>query len=128
MMLHRNTSQCTLAVSNLFFSLSQRQSGEPVRRPSILVIIVPQCSGNTRIKSEKKTKKQGSEVFWVITSSFCIAVQEGGGAFFSVSPFFIYIYFVLAGSIASCPWKAYSAHSADKGLQGGNREEIVQKV
>ncbi|KAF3858191.1 hypothetical protein F7725_011392, partial [Dissostichus mawsoni] len=32
------------------------------------------------------------------------------------------------GSIASCPWKAHSAHSADKGLRGGNREEIVQKV
>lgn len=77
-------------------------------------------------------KKQGGEVFWVITPSFCIAAQEGGGAFLSLSLllfllFFLFLFF-LAGSIASCPWKAHSAHSADKGLQGGNREEIVQKV
>lgn len=45
----------------------------------------------------------------------------------SLSLLFSFFFFVLAGFIA-CPRKAYSAHSADKGLQGGNREEIVQKV
>lgn len=96
--------------------------------PSIPVVMVAQCSGNSGIKSEKN---KAVRVFWVITLSFCVAVQERGGTFPSPSPALspLFQFFsVLAGSIASCPQKAYSAHSADKGLQGGNRKEIVQKV
>lgn len=113
-----------------FFSpFSQRQSGELLHGPSILVVMVALCSGNSRIK-----KKKISEVFWVINPSFYIAVQEKKGTFLSLSlPFspalcLFSLFSVLAGSRASCPWKAYSAHSVDKGLKGGNRKEIVQNV
>ena len=61
--------------------------------PSIPVVIVAQCSGNSGIKSEKK-KVKGSEVFWVITSSLCIAVQEGGGAFLSSLSLLYFIFFL----------------------------------
>lgn len=73
---------------------------------------------------DKKVKKYGGEVFWIITPSFCVAMQSKREELFF---FFFLSLFVLAGFIA-CPWKAYSAHSTDRGLQGGNREEIVQKA
>ena len=42
----------------MFFLLGLRQSWEPMCGPSILVVMVAECSGNTGGKKKKKRKRK----------------------------------------------------------------------
>lgn len=91
----RNKGRCTLLRGAFFpppLSTSARVAGVRSKYSG------RNSSSVFRELRDKKWKKQGGEVFWVITPSFCIAAREGGGggAFFpshSLSLFFIYIFF-----------------------------------